>query len=79
MVRFAARIPAGTDPDALRDALLRAGFRHLDAAGIAEQCDGHESMFSTTVKRLTANGIRIDVLAQSLREIGVEVRCSAVP
>jgi hypothetical protein len=79
MARFAARIPSGTDPDALRDALLLAGFRHLDAAEIAERCDGHDDELSTTVKRLTANGIRIDVLAQSLREIGVEVRCSAVP
>jgi hypothetical protein len=79
MARFAARIPAGTDPDALRDALLRAGFRHLDVAEIAELCTGHEYVFSATVKRLTANGIRIDVLAQSLREIGVEVRCSSVP
>lgn len=79
MARFAARIPAGTDPDALLDALLRAGFRHLDAAEIAAQCGGHDYVLSTTVKRLTANGIRIDVLAQSLREIGVEVRCSAVP
>jgi hypothetical protein len=79
LARFAARIPAGTDPDALRDALLRAGFRHLDAAEIAAQCSGHDYVLSTSVKRLTANDIRIDVLAQGLREIGLEVRCSAVP
>lgn len=79
MARFVARIPAGINPDALRDALFRACFRYLDAAEIAKLCTGHEYVFSTTVKRLTANGIQIDVLVQGLREIGVEVRCSAVP
>ncbi len=79
MAKFAARIPLGIDPDALRDALLHAGFSHLDAAETVELCSGYEYVLSTTEKRLAGNGVQADALAQALRAIGVDVRFRETP